>query len=258
MITTNWRARRTSRAGIAAVSAVSLALGAAAVVGPGPLTLEAAATPLTNEECGACGAANEAGKPKPEPEDPASSGPAQSGLSAASGAVAERCFGNAVRSPILWLLPVVLLAQTGGKLIEPYLGQLQGQLDGLNAQIGARVQEASRGQAQSSDDDVPFGRTGNKHNWVFEQHGEQFGGIGARLDEVNGQLQGFLNDPNVKQAGEVAGAILPLVAAGFIVYDWCSTPSGDANSSIKIEGSSSGSSSEEVPPRNPEENVEPF
>ena len=160
--------------------------------------------------------------PVPPTTTPGGSSDPSGSSSGSSGAVAERCFGNAVRSPIVWLLPVVLLAQTGGKLIQPYLGQLQGQLDGLNAQI--------QGEIGRHIPDVGRGHAGYEN--------PQFNEVVRRVSEANGQLQGFVNDPMVQKLGRAAGVILALVAAGAVLYDWCGSPLGEAKTSIKGGGSS--------------------
>ena len=186
-----------------------------------------------------------------------SSDPSGSG-SGSSGAVAERCFGNAVRSPILWLLPIGLLASLGGKLIQPYLGQVQGQLDGLNAQINARVQEEMRRHGHDFDDHGLGGRVGQQQDRLNEQYGDQFGEIGRRVSEANAQLQGFVNDPMVQKLGQAAGLILALVAAGAVLYDWCGSPVGEAKTSIKGGGSSTPGGKEPSPAPSPQDSIEPL
>lgn len=131
-------------------------------------------------------------------------------------AVVDRCFGNAVRSPIAWLLPIGLLAVLGGKLIQPYMGQVQAQLDAMNQQIRSRT---------------------NRNNTNGGPGGsDQFNEIARRVDEANRQLQGLANDPNVQMIGQVAGGILAIVAAGAVLYDWCSAEPGKARTAIDSGG----------------------
>ena len=283
MATSTQGVRPTTRKWIAAASVVSLALGAVNVVGPfsseasaTPSTVEVtqetdieivdekgpdtevpdtpgsgpaeSSEPSASSESSGSSEPSDSSEPRKSSElaglstSGSSFGPSDSRSSSIT--ITARCFGNAVRSPIVWLLPVVLLAQTGGKLIQPYLGQLQGELDGLNQQINARVQEEMRRHEQNnSDDHGVHGRIGERHDRVNEQYGEQFGEIGRRLNEANGQLQGFVNDPMVQKLGQGAGVILALVAAGFVLFDWCSNEVGEAKTSIKGDGSSEDGSS---------------
>ena len=162
-----------------------------------------------------------------------------------------------MRSPILWLLPIGLLASLGGKLIQPYLGQVQGQLDGLNAQINARVQEEMRRHGHDFDDHGLGGRVGQQHDRLNEQYGDQFGEIGRRVSEANAQLQGFVNDPMVQKLGQAAGLILALVAAGAVLYDWCGSPVGEAKTSIKGGGSSTPGGKEPSPAPSPSSSPAP-
>ena len=139
-----------------------------------------------------------------------------------SSETAKRCFGNAVRSPLLWLLPIGLLVQIGGKLAQPYIGQVQGQLNALNAQIQEEIRRNTP--------DFGFGHHGHDN--------EQFNEIVRRVNAANAQLQGYANDPAIQKIGQGAGVILAMVAAGAVLYDWCSSPVGDAKTSIGGDGSS--------------------
>ena len=261
MATSTQGVRPTTRKWIAAASVVSLALGAVNVVGPfsseasaTPSTVEVtqetdieivdekgpdtevpdtpgsgpaeSSEPSASSESSGSSEPSDSSEPRKSSElaglstSGSSFGPSDSRSSSIT--ITARCFGNAVRSPIVWLLPVVLLAQTGGKLIQPYLGQLQGQLDGLNAQI--------QGEIGRHIPDVGRGHAGYEN--------PQFNEVVRRVSEANGQLQGFVNDPMVQKLGRAAGVILALVAAGAVLYDWCGSPLGEAKTSIKGGGSS--------------------
>ena len=140
----------------------------------------------------------------------------------------KRCFGNAVRSPLLWILPIGLLAGLGGKLVQPYIGQVQGHLNAMNAQIQEQIRRNTP--------DFGFGHGGHNN--------DQFNEIARRVNEANAQLQGYANDPNIQKIGQAAGVILAMVAAGAVLYDWCSAPVGDAKTSIGSDGSSKTDGSE--------------
>ena len=58
------------------------------------------------------------------------------------------------------------------------------------------------------------------------------------MNAANAQLQGYANDPAIQKIGQGAGVILAMVAAGAVLYDWCSSPVGDAKTSIGGAGSS--------------------
>ena len=153
--------------------------------------------------------------PAPEPED---------GSSAKAKQTAERCFGNAVRSPILWLLPIGILGAVGGKVLEPHMAAINQQFGEFNAEINRRVQ-------QSMPD---FGFGGQRSN------NEQINQLMAQVDAANRQLQALAGDPNVQMIGKVIGAVAALAAISGVLYDWCSAEVGQAKTAIDFgEGSSS-------------------
>ena len=129
---------------------------------------------------------------------------------------------NAVASPILYLVPVALLAAVGGQVGAPYMDAIDQQIAKINAEI----------QAQFSRNTPDWG-TGNRGN-----DNDQFGELRAQIDAANRQLQQLAADPNVRQVGTIAAAILGVAVLGGVLYDWCSNEKGEAFTSLK--GSSAG------------------
>lgn len=154
-----------------------------------------------------------------EPTVPATPTP---GVPSAPGGVLDRCVANAVASPILYLVPVALLAAVGGQVGAPYMDVINQQVAQINAEI----------QAQFSRNTPDWG-TGNRGN-----DNDQFGELRAQIDAANRQLQQLAADPNVRQVGTIAAAILGVAALGGVLYDWCSNEKGEAFTSLK--GSSAG------------------
>lgn len=152
------------------------------------------------------------------------------GSSGDAKAVIERCFANAVRSPIAWVLPIGLLAVVGGKLAEPFIGQYQAQLNGLNAEIQGRFNEATKDWNR----DWGWGHGGHGGDRNNERYNEAFGELAARVNAANAQLQQLANDPMIRQVGQVAGVILAMVAASAVLYDWCAP--GKGYTAIDFEG----------------------
>lgn len=136
----------------------------------------------------------------------------------------ERCVANAVRSPILWLVPIGLLATVGGDLVKPYIGQYQAQINQINAEMNRRWQEQTR--------DWGFGGRGGQRNEQFEQLRQQ-------ADAINAQFQQAANRPEVQQLGKIAGGIIGVAALSAMLYDWCTADPGKAATSIDFEGGSS-------------------
>ena len=134
--------------------------------------------------------------------------------------VVERCFANAVRSPILWAIPIALLGQVGGKLAEPYIGQFQAQLNQMNAQLQEEIRRNTP--------DFGFGRLG--------QRNEQYERLVQQVNEANQQLQSYANRPEIQQLGRIGGVVLAVVAAGAVLYDWCSAEPGEAWTAIDFSG----------------------
>ncbi len=130
--------------------------------------------------------------------------------------IIKRCFGNAVRSPILWVLPLAILGQVGGKFVQPYIGQYQAQLNEMNAEIQREIRKRTP--------DFGFGSGGHDN--------DQYNELMSRVNAANAQLQQVANDPMVQQIGKGAGVILAFVAAGAVLYDWCFNEPGQARTAI--------------------------
>lgn len=143
-------------------------------------------------------------------------------------AVIDRCFGNAVRSPLLYLLPLGILAQVGGKIVQPYIASYQAQLDAFNAEINRQIQE----QYQLPDFGAEIGKRMPRNQQIDE--------LIARVNEANGQLQQLAAQPEVQQLGKAAGVILATVAAGAVLYDWCSNEPGKAFTAVGEKGDGAG------------------
>lgn len=134
----------------------------------------------------------------------------------------ERCVANAVRSPILWAIPIALLATVGGEVIKPYTGQFQAQIDAMNRQIQEQVRRNTPNIGiGGSDQDDPFRE------------------IRQQIDAVNRQFQQAAGQPEVQMAGKVIGGIVGIVALSAVLYDWCTADAGKAVTSIDFENGSS-------------------
>ncbi|WP_066527787.1 Ig-like domain-containing protein [Corynebacterium bouchesdurhonense] len=145
--------------------------------------------------------------------------------------VVQRCFSNAVRSPILWAIPIALLGQVGGKIAEPYIGQFQSQLNQMNAQLQEEIRRNTP--------DFGFGRQGYRN--------EEYERLVQQVNAANQQLQSFVNRPEIQQLGKFGGIVLAVIAASAVLYDWCSAEPGKAFTAIDIEGGSSIDSKKNAP-----------
>ena len=137
----------------------------------------------------------------------------------------ERCVANAVASPLLYLVPIAVLGAVGGELARPYMGAINEQLAKVNADIQAAMRR-----------DTP-----DRGHGGAGRDNDQFAEIRAQLDAANRQIQAIGNDPDIQRFGTIALGVLGLVAAGGVLYDWCSNEKGEAFTSIK------GGSSEPMP-----------
>lgn len=79
-------------------------------------------------------------KPKPGEPTPPTDEPAPDPEKGSSTETLDRCVANAVRSPLLYLVPVALLGAFGGEIARPYMGAINEQVNQINAQF----QEAMR------------------------------------------------------------------------------------------------------------------
>ena len=162
------------------------------------------------------------GVQKPKPDEPTP--PTEKPEKGSSSETLDRCVANAVRSPLLYLVPVALLGAFGGEIARPYMGAINEQVNQINAQF----QEAMRRNSP----DWGHGGRGGRDN-------DQFAELRGQIDAANRRIAELGQDPNVQRFGTVAAGIIGLIAAGGVLYDWCSNEKGEAFTSI------GGSSAEE-------------
>lgn len=148
---------------------------------------------------------------------------------ASSQGAAGRCFGNAVRSPIAWLLPIGLLGYIGNELAAPFIGVYQEQLNQVNAELQARWNEATKDYQR----DWGWGGGGRDNSRQSEAAAQ----LQAQINQINGQIQQIAGSPEVQQAGKVLGALVAIAAVGGLLYDWCSAEPGKAVTAIDFGNS---------------------
>lgn len=156
-------------------------------------------------------------KPKPGEPTPPTDGPAPDPEKGSSTETLDRCVANAVRSPLLYLVPVALLGAFGGEIARPYMGAINEQVNQINAQF----QEAMRRNSP----DWGHGGRGGRDN-------DQFAELRGQIDAANRRIAELGQDPNVQRFGTVAAGVIGLIAAGGVLYDWCSNEKGEAFTSI--------------------------
>ena len=156
-------------------------------------------------------------KPKPGEPTPPTDEPAPDPEKGSSTETLDRCVANAVRSPLLYLVPVALLGAFGGEIARPYMGAINEQVNQINAQF----QEAMRRNSP----DWGHGGRGGRDN-------DQFAELRGQIDAANRRIAELGQDPNVQRFGTVAAGIIGLIAAGGVLYDWCSNEKGEAFTSI--------------------------
>ena len=155
------------------------------------------------------------GVQKPKPGEPTP--PTENPEKGSSTETLDRCVANAVRSPLLYLVPVALLGAFGGEIARPYMGAINEQVNQINAQF----QEAMRRNSP----DWGHGGRGGRDN-------DQFAELRGQIDAANRRIAELGQDPNVQRFGTVAAGIIGLIAAGGVLYDWCSNEKGEAFTSI--------------------------
>nr|WP_255711169.1 MULTISPECIES: SdrD B-like domain-containing protein [unclassified Corynebacterium] len=156
-------------------------------------------------------------KPKPGEPTPPIDEPTPQPEKGSSTETLDRCVANAVRSPLLYLVPVALLGAFGGEIARPYMGAINEQVNQINAQF----QEAMRRNTP----DWGQGGRGGRDN-------DQFAELRGQIDAANRRIAELGQDPNVQRFGTVAAGIIGLIAAGGVLYDWCSNEKGEAFTSI--------------------------
>ena len=156
-------------------------------------------------------------KPKPGEPTPPTGEPQPQPEQGSSTETLDRCVANAVRSPLLYLVPVALLGAFGGEIARPYMGAINEQVNQINAQF----QEAMRRNTP----DWGQGGRGGRDN-------DQFAELRGQIDAANRRIAELGQDPNVQRFGTVAAGIIGLIAAGGVLYDWCSNEEGEAFTAI--------------------------
>ena len=132
------------------------------------------------------------------------------------GNTVNKCVANAVRSPILYMVPLLLAGQVLGDAAAPYIAQFNDQFNKINAEIQEEIRRNTP--------DLGFGRRGHEN--------EQVAQLRARLDEANRQLGQLMNRPEVREYGKWAAVALGVVVAGSVLYDWCTNEEGEAFTAI--------------------------
>nr|WP_305086085.1 G5 domain-containing protein [Corynebacterium sp. CCUG 51687] len=157
---------------------------------------------------------------KPNPNEPST--PAEPGANGSS-EKAKRCAANAfaVNSPLLWLLPIGLLAGIGYGVNEAFGPQLQQ----VGAELNARFQESMPKR------DWGHGQQGRRHEdpeWVRE--------LRAKADAVNRQFAGY--GEQLRPLGIALGAIAAVSMLGVLIAQACEEDG--FNNGLTILGSSKG------------------
>lgn len=168
--------------------------------------------------------------PEPTPAQDASSNPSSNPL-------LERCWANASKSPLLWLIPVGVLGYGAAKAFEPYA-------QGLNApaaQIGSDLQRQLGIQDQIDNLSRQFGQNGVTVDNPFQ----------AQMIEINklaGQLNmGFTNPSfntiakNFEGIATAAAIVAGVLGSIALISYWCTTDPAENGSSTSSVGSVSDS-----------------
>lgn len=69
----------------------------------------------------------------------------------------------------------------------------------------------------------------------------------VRVNAANAQAQQIANSPEVQMAGRILAGVAGIAAVSALLYDWCTTDSGQAWTSIDFEGGSSIDSKKNAP-----------
>lgn len=129
----------------------------------------------------------------------------------------EKCVANATKSPFLYLVPVAFLGVIGGEFARPYFAAINEQLARANSEIQAAINR-------------------NTPDWGHGGRGvdreDPFAELRAQIAAANREIQGIAADPNIQRLGTAAAGIFGLIAAGTIIYDWCSNEPGEAKTVI--------------------------
>ena len=134
-----------------------------------------------------------------------------------------RCVANAMRSPILYMVPLLLAGQVLGEVAAPYVNAVNEQFN----QISAEIQDEIRRKTPN----FGYGRRGQENEQVAE--------LRAKAEAANRMLQELAMRPDVQQYGQWAAIAAGVVVAGSVLYDWCSNEAGEAFTAIGPKKSTS-------------------
>ena len=134
-----------------------------------------------------------------------------------------RCVANAVRSPILYMVPLLLAGQVLGEVAGPYVNAVNEQFNRLSAEIQDEIRRKTP--------NFGYGRRGHENEQVAE--------LRAKAEAANRMLQELAMRPDVQQYGQWAAIAAGVVVAGSVLYDWCSNEAGEAFTAIGPKKSTS-------------------
>ena len=134
-----------------------------------------------------------------------------------------RCVANAVRSPILYMVPLLLAGQVLGEVAAPYVNAVNEQFNRLSAEIQDEIRRKTP--------NFGYGRRGQENEQVAE--------LRAKAEAANRMLQELAMRPDVQQYGQWAAIAAGVVVAGSVLYDWCSNEAGEAFTAIGPKKSTS-------------------
>ena len=134
-----------------------------------------------------------------------------------------RCVANAVRSPILYMVPLLLAGQVLGEVAGPYVNAVNEQFNRLSAEIQDEIRRKTP--------NFGYGRRGQENEQVAE--------LRAKAEAANRMLQELAMRPDVQQYGQWAAIAAGVVVAGSVLYDWCSNDAGEAFTAIGPKKSTS-------------------
>ena len=134
-----------------------------------------------------------------------------------------RCIANAVRSPILYMVPLLLAGQVLGEVAGPYVNAVNEQFNRISAEIQDEIRRKTP--------NFGYGRRGHENEQVAE--------LRAKAEAANRMLQELAMRPEVQKYGQWAAIAAGVVVAGSVLYDWCTNEAGEALTAIGPNKSSS-------------------
>nr|WP_289624752.1 hypothetical protein [Corynebacterium afermentans] len=134
-----------------------------------------------------------------------------------------RCVANAVRSPILYMVPLLLAGQVLGEVAGPYVNAVNEQFNRISAEIQDEIRRKTP--------NFGHGRRGHENEQVAE--------LRAKAEAANRMLQELAMRPDVQKYGQWAAIAAGVVVAGSVLYDWCSNEAGEAFTAIGPKKSTS-------------------